>query len=50
MRLIRIDHVSLEVSDRARSIGWYEEVLGLGPSVYFDDPDGTTLEVMKVPG
>src|SRR4051794_30331286 len=29
MRLIRIDHVSLNVSDRARTIAFYEEVLGL---------------------
>ena len=111
MRLHRIDHVSLDVADRARSLAWYEDVLGaraarrnaapdepmfLGPagarlglfaerapglrhialatdlhgqdavvarldaaraplparapprhhSVYFADPDGTTLEVM----
>ncbi|HWH93896.1 MAG TPA: VOC family protein [Baekduia sp.] len=29
MHLIRIDHVSLNVGDRPRSIAWYEEVLGL---------------------
>jgi len=29
MRLIRIDHVSLNVADRPRSIAWYEDVLGL---------------------
>jgi catechol-2,3-dioxygenase len=29
MRLIRIDHVSLNVHDRAQTIAWYEEVLGL---------------------
>jgi catechol 2,3-dioxygenase-like lactoylglutathione lyase family enzyme len=111
MPLHRIDHVSLDVADRDRSIAWYEEVLGaraarrscppdepifIGPmgarlglfaerapglrhvalatdrrgqegvvqrleqlalpyrrerhgdhdSVYFADPDGTTLEVM----
>ena len=28
-RLQRLDHVSLNVSDRARSIGWYHDVLGL---------------------
>jgi catechol 2,3-dioxygenase-like lactoylglutathione lyase family enzyme len=115
MRLIRIDHVSLDVDDRSRSIAWYENVIGLhasgapgavdqpvflGPpgarlglfeerpaslrhialatdapgfdatverlgalairfrverhgasrSVYFDDPDGTTLEVTTVSG
>jgi catechol-2,3-dioxygenase len=29
VRLRRLDHVSLNVSDRARSIAWYREVLGL---------------------
>ena len=29
MRLLRIDHVSLDVHDRARSIAWYQEILGL---------------------
>ncbi len=29
MRLQRLDHVSLNVSDRPRSIGWYRDVLGL---------------------
>ena len=29
MRLRRLDHVSLNVSDRARSIAWYRDVLGL---------------------
>jgi nitronate monooxygenase len=28
-RLRRLDHVSLNVSDRSRSIGWYRDVLGL---------------------
>jgi catechol 2,3-dioxygenase-like lactoylglutathione lyase family enzyme len=28
-RLERLDHVSLNVSDRARSIAWYRDVLGL---------------------
>ena len=28
MRLHRIDHVSLDVADRARSLAWYEDVLG----------------------
>jgi catechol-2,3-dioxygenase len=114
MNLHRIDHVSLDVSDRARSLAWYEQVLGLrgtnhahvdqpvflGPggaqlglfqerppglrhialatdvaeqrtivarlerlsipfrpeahrdhdSVYFTDPDGTTLEIMVPKG
>jgi catechol 2,3-dioxygenase-like lactoylglutathione lyase family enzyme len=29
MELQRLDHVSLNVVDRARSIAWYREVLGL---------------------
>ena len=29
MRLQRLDHVSLNVSDRPRSIAWYRDVLGL---------------------
>ncbi|MFL5863111.1 MAG: VOC family protein [Solirubrobacteraceae bacterium] len=29
MRITRIDHVSLDVSDRPSAIAWYEEVLGL---------------------
>ena len=29
MELRRLDHVSLNVSDRARSIAWYRDVLGL---------------------
>ena len=28
MRLHRIDHVSLDVADRARSLAWYEDILG----------------------
>ena len=114
MKLHRIDHVSLDVKDRAHSLAWYEEVLGLrgadhayagqpvflGPqraqlglfqerppglrhialatdaaeqrliaarlerlgipfrperhrdhdSIYFADPDGTTLEIMVAKG
>ena len=41
MRLIRIDHVSLDVDDRPRSIAWYEDVLGLqasGPPGSVDQP------------
>ena len=30
-RLQRLDHVSLNVTDRPRSIGWYRDVLGLEP-------------------
>ena len=29
LHLLRLDHVSLNVSDRARSIAWYADVLGL---------------------
>jgi catechol-2,3-dioxygenase len=29
MRLQRLDHVSLNVADRPRSIAWYRDVLGL---------------------
>ena len=29
MRLERLDHVSINVADRARSIAWYRDVLGL---------------------
>jgi catechol 2,3-dioxygenase-like lactoylglutathione lyase family enzyme len=32
MQLIRIDHVSLDVDDRSRSIAWYENVIGLRAS------------------
>jgi catechol 2,3-dioxygenase-like lactoylglutathione lyase family enzyme len=39
MRLIRIDHVSLDVHDRPASIAWYEEVLGLGAGIRHDRPD-----------
>ena len=41
MRLIRIDHVSLDVVDRARSLDWYAEVLGVradGRSTPADEP------------
>jgi catechol 2,3-dioxygenase-like lactoylglutathione lyase family enzyme len=38
MRLIRIDHVSLDVRDRPGSIAWYEEVLGLRPHARHDVP------------
>jgi catechol 2,3-dioxygenase-like lactoylglutathione lyase family enzyme len=32
MRLLRIDHVSLNSGDRPRSIAFYQDVLGLEPS------------------
>ena len=35
-RLQRLDHVSLNVADRARSIAWYCEMLGLAPG---DEPE-----------
>jgi catechol 2,3-dioxygenase-like lactoylglutathione lyase family enzyme len=41
MRLIRIDHVSLNVHDRPGSVAWYERVLGLaadGPAGPVDEP------------
>jgi catechol 2,3-dioxygenase-like lactoylglutathione lyase family enzyme len=39
MRLIRIDHVSLDVQDRPASIAWYEEVLELGVGARHDVPE-----------
>jgi glutathione S-transferase fosA5 len=39
MRLIRIDHVSLDVRDRPASITWYEEVVGLRAHARHDAPD-----------
>jgi catechol 2,3-dioxygenase-like lactoylglutathione lyase family enzyme len=60
MRLIRIDHVSLNVADRDGSIAWYEDVLGLaasrrsGPSdePIFVGPDGVRLGLFadRAPG
>ena len=42
MRLIRIDHVSLNVGDRPQTVAWYEDVLGLSttapPSRPADQP------------
>jgi catechol 2,3-dioxygenase-like lactoylglutathione lyase family enzyme len=32
MNLHRIDHVSLDVADRPRSVAWYEQILGLRPA------------------
>jgi catechol 2,3-dioxygenase-like lactoylglutathione lyase family enzyme len=32
MELIRIDHVSLNVADRPRTVDWYRDILGLGAS------------------
>jgi catechol 2,3-dioxygenase-like lactoylglutathione lyase family enzyme len=39
MNLIRIDHVSLNAGDRARSIGFYQDVLGLSVSRTTSPPD-----------
>ena len=57
MRLIRIDHVSLDALDRPRSIAWYEEVLGLrahgrpGPDdePVFLGPAGARLGLFQEP-
>jgi catechol 2,3-dioxygenase-like lactoylglutathione lyase family enzyme len=60
MRLHRIDHVSLDVSDRQASLAWYEEVLGLratsrpGPpgEPVFMGPDGSQIALFadRAPG
>lgn len=55
MRLIRIDHVSLDVRDRRRSIAWYEDVLGVragsapGPAgePVFMGPDGAQIALFE---
>jgi catechol 2,3-dioxygenase-like lactoylglutathione lyase family enzyme len=39
MHIIRIDHVSLDVADRRRSLAWYEEVLGLRAATRHDVAD-----------
>lgn len=39
MRILRIDHVSLDVHDRSRSIAWYEDVLGVRPHSRHQIPD-----------
>src|SRR4051812_23011465 len=39
MKVIRIDHVSLNVADRERSMAWYAEVLGLRGSGGDQRPD-----------
>lgn len=38
MKLIRIDHVSLDVADRAASVAWYQAVLGVRPHSHHDIP------------
>jgi catechol 2,3-dioxygenase-like lactoylglutathione lyase family enzyme len=39
MRLIRIDHVSLDVGDRPASVAWYQAVLGIRPHSHHEVPD-----------
>jgi catechol 2,3-dioxygenase-like lactoylglutathione lyase family enzyme len=39
MHVIRIDHVSLNAGDRAASLAWYADVLGLGAGTSHDIPD-----------
>jgi catechol 2,3-dioxygenase-like lactoylglutathione lyase family enzyme len=39
MRPIRIDHVSLNAGDRARSIDWYGQAIGLEPTSSHSNPD-----------
>jgi catechol 2,3-dioxygenase-like lactoylglutathione lyase family enzyme len=39
MHIHRIDHVSLNVFDRSRSLAWYAEVLGLRAADPHDVPD-----------
>jgi catechol 2,3-dioxygenase-like lactoylglutathione lyase family enzyme len=39
MQIIRIDHVSLDVNDRADSVAWYEQVLGILPHSRHTIPD-----------
>ena len=54
MRLHRIDHVSLDVADRERSLAWYEEILGLRGTNHrhvdqpvFLGPDGAQLGLFQ---
>ena len=39
MRIIRIDHVSLDVRNRPRSLAWYEDVFGVAPHFRHHLPD-----------
>ena len=39
MRIIRIDHVSLDVRDRPGAVAWYRDVLGLSPDAEHETPD-----------
>lgn len=55
MNLHRIDHVSLDVHDRHRSLAWYEAVLGLtstgtpgrGDQPVFLGPEGARLGLFQ---
>jgi catechol-2,3-dioxygenase len=55
MRLHRIDHVSLDVGDRSRSLFWYDQVLGLrsnnrrgpGDQPVFLGPEGARLGLFE---
>jgi catechol 2,3-dioxygenase-like lactoylglutathione lyase family enzyme len=57
MRLTRIDHVSLDVADRAAALAWYEDVLGLratgrpGPAdqPVFMGPAGSRIALFETP-
>jgi len=48
MELKRLDHVSLNVTDRARSIAWYRDVLGL-PQLNQPTEDGEPV-FLGMPG
>ncbi|MGZ4214544.1 MAG: VOC family protein [Solirubrobacteraceae bacterium] len=39
MRIIRIDHVSLDVHDRPAAVAWYQEVLGMPAGSCHQHPD-----------
>jgi catechol-2,3-dioxygenase len=55
MKLHRIDHVSLDVGNRARSLFWYDQVLGLrsdngrgpGDQPVFLGPEGARLGLFE---
>jgi catechol-2,3-dioxygenase len=38
MRIIRIDHVSLDVHHRPASVAWYEDVLGMSANSRHQEP------------
>jgi len=39
MRIMRIDHVSLDVHDRPASVAWYQAVLGFAPHTLHSERD-----------